>query len=125
MPWGDRECVSFSSFCINSITGGLESVSLDWLCGVNWLGHLINLLGGKTSRTVCPVVFCLDTVLWFLSANYGWLFITCCLSQSCPSVSGAGQHGIASSGDFPLQHSEGVSVDFIVASFLLLHNLSE
>lgn len=121
--------MSFSSFCSNSIRGErsrrLAGVSLDWLCGANWLEHLINLLGGKTSRTDCPIVFCPDIVLWFLSANYGWLFITCCLSQSCPSVTshfGADQSGITSSGDSPLQHSEGVSVDFILASFLLFHN---
>lgn len=125
--------MSFSSFCINSIrketSRRLEiSISLDWLCGANELGHLINLLYGKTSRTVCPIVFCLDIVLWFLSATYGWLFITCCLSESCPSVTNrfrADQPGMTSSGDSPFEHSEGVSLDFIVASFLLFHNLSE
>lgn len=132
MPCGDRECVSFSSFCISSIrketSRRLESVSLVWLCGANWLGHLINLMGGKTSRTFCPIVFCPDSVLCFLSTNYGWLSITCCLSQSCSSVTGhfgADQPGITSSGDSPLERSEGISVDFIAASFLLFHNLSE
>lgn len=82
-----------------------------------WVAKLQGLSALLSSVQILYCGFCLLIMDGFSShAAY---------HSPCPSVTshfGADQSGITSSGDSPLQHSEGVSVDFILASFLRFHN---